>query len=380
MAATVTLDALRDLASFRAAKGCAISLYLDLDPQVAINPGDVKSRVNSLLDVGGRNGGFDASNMTREQKIAFKDDVERIKDYFDTEFDRSGARSFALFCSSLDNLWQPLPLASEVADDIRIGRELYLAPLVPALGRGEGALVAFVGRERGQLFRLRAGNLEELVDQTEDAPSQHDQGGWSQARYQRHIDELVAQHIKRVLVEIDRRVRREPSLRLVMVASDSVRSEVESRLSPEAARAVVGWMAVEAHADVPQLLEAVTPLLEDARVDEEREALERWRAEASREGRAAAGWEQTLEAASDGRVELLLVHQNAGHDAFQCPACGRAQVTNGNCPLDGTRMEKREDGLDLAVHQTLQHGGRVFVTQASDDLMPVGGIGALLRY
>ena len=380
MASTVTLDRLRELAAFRAAKGCAISLYVDLDPQVAVNPGDVKSRVNSLLDAGGRNGGFDTAAMTRDQKIAFKDDLDRIRQYFSDEFDRSGARGFALFCSGLDNLFQPLPLASEVAEDVRVGRELYLAPLVPVVGRGEGALVAVIGRERGQLFRLRAGGLEEIHDQTEEAPSQHDQGGWSQSNYQRHIDEIVVQHIKRVIEQIDRRVRREPSLRLVIVANESVRAEVEGRLSPEAHKAVVGWTTAEAHAEGPQLLEVVKPVLEEARAGEERAALERWREEASREGRAAAGWEQTLEAASDGRVELLLVQQNVNREAYQCPACGRGQIANGNCPLDGTRMERRPDGLDLAVHQTLQHGGAVFVASSGEDLGPVEGIGALLRY
>src|SRR4051794_41688662 len=110
MATATTSDVLRDLAGFRAAKGCAISLYLDLDPQTTINPGDVQTRVNSLLDVGGRNAGFDSDSLTREQKNALKEDVDRIKQYFSTDFDRSGMRAFALFSSSLDNLWKELPL------------------------------------------------------------------------------------------------------------------------------------------------------------------------------------------------------------------------------------------------------------------------------
>jgi len=151
-------------------------------------------------------------------------------------------------------------------------------------------------------------------------------------------------------------------------------------LSPEARKAVIGWTSAEAHADAPQLLAVVEPIVDEARAEDERRALERWREEASREGRATAGWEQTLEAASDGRVELLLVGGNANHAAFQCPACGRGQLTNGNCPLDGARMERRDDGLDVAVHQTLQHGGSVCVADHHDDLAPVEGIGALLRY
>ena len=91
-----------------------------------------------------------------------------------------------------------------------------------------------------------------------------------------------------------------------------------------------------------------------------RKSIERWREEAGRNARAASGWEQTLEAASDGRVELLLFQKGVDHPAFRCPACGRAAIEGGSCPLDGTRLEATDAGLDLAVHQTLAHGGAVW--------------------
>jgi hypothetical protein len=43
-------------------------------------------------------------------------------------------------------------------------------------------------------------------------------------------------------------------------------------------------------------------------------------------------------------------------------------------------MERRTEGLDLAVHQTLAHGGSVWAVQHHQDLEPVEGIGALLRF
>jgi hypothetical protein len=43
-------------------------------------------------------------------------------------------------------------------------------------------------------------------------------------------------------------------------------------------------------------------------------------------------------------------------------------------------MEERNDGLNLAVHQTLAHGGTVLALRHQQDLEPVEGIGALLRY
>src|SRR5436190_2179705 len=79
-----------------------------------------------------------------------------------------------------------------------IGPELWLTPLAGQLRRGEGALVAVVSRERGVLYRLQDGRLEEIADETEEVPGQHDQGGWSQARYRRHIDNIVLHHLKSV--------------------------------------------------------------------------------------------------------------------------------------------------------------------------------------
>jgi peptide chain release factor subunit 1 len=380
MATASSPEILRELAGFRAAKGCAISLYLDLDPQTTINPGDVQTRVNSLLDGGGRSAGFESDSLTREQKVALKEDVDRLKRFFATDFDRSGMRAFALFASGLDNLWVPLPLPCPLSDVVRLGRELYLAPLLATIGRGEGALVAVVGRERGEVYCLRGGRLQEVANETENVPNQHDQGGWSQARYQRHVDEVVARHIRHVADAIDKRIRRDPSTQLVIVANEEIRSEIEGELATESKNAICGWATAEAHATGQELLDAALPVLERARAEQERQALDRWREEAARDGRAAAGWERTLEAASDGRVELLLVQKRANHEAYECPQCGRGSISAGNCPLDGTWMDKRPDGLDLAVHRTLEHGGSVWLAQHGEDLAPVEGIGALLRY
>jgi hypothetical protein len=43
-------------------------------------------------------------------------------------------------------------------------------------------------------------------------------------------------------------------------------------------------------------------------------------------------------------------------------------------------MEEEENGIDLAVHQTLGYGGRAWALRRVQDLDPVEGIGALLRY
>ena len=380
MTTTVSLESLRDLAAFRAQKGCAISLYLDLDPSVSPTAGDTATRVNSLLDQAAKSHGATRGDLAHEVRQGLKADLERLERFLADELDRDGAHGLAVFAAGLDNVWSVLPLASSVPDAARVADDFLLAPLVPLLGRGNGALVAVVNREQGRLLALREGRLDEIVDRTEDAPSRHDQGGWSQARFQRHIENVAHEHYKAVAAELERAFRRLDRPRIVIACSDDVRPEFAAALQTEVADAVIGWTAVEQHAGPAELQEAAQPLLEQWRADRESELVERWREETGRGARGVAGWEATLEAASDGRIEILLYEEGVRRDAFRCPACGRASAGAGSCPLDGTTMEPRDDGLDLAVRLTLTHGGEVRALEHRRDLDPVEGIGAILRY
>jgi peptide chain release factor subunit 1 len=381
MVRTITWDELRGLAAFEATQGRAISLYLDLDPSVSPTPGEAHTRLNSLLDQAAKSAAATSERLARDQREALRADFDRIRRYFDQEFARDGARGLALFCDSPDDLWATWPLIDSVRDEIRIDTRLYLAPLARLVGRGDGALVVVVSREQGRFYRLRGGRLEEVTDLSDEQPRRHDQGGWSQARFQRHVDELAADHVRTVADELDRIVRRaHGNVEVVVISPEETWAELSDTLSQPVRAALAGWTQAEAHASAAELLGLATPVLERARAEKERALLERWREEAGRNGRATAGWADTLAAASDGRVETLLVSDGADREAWRCPACGRASADPGECPLDGTVMERVEKGADAAVHQALRHGGTVWVAQAAQDLGPAEGIGALLRY
>jgi peptide chain release factor subunit 1 len=381
VAGSITWEQLRELAAFRSEQGCAVSLYLNLDPREVPTAADLATRTRSLLGRAERQLEERRKALSHDEREALKADLERLATWFDAQFQRDGAHGVAVFSAGLDNLFTSLLLPWPVEDDAHIGAQLYLAPLVRLVGRGDGARVAYVGRERGDVYRLRGGQLVPLADQTTEVPGRHDQGGWSQARYERHIEEIVDRHLREVADTLDRCVRKLRGVRVVLVGPEETRSAFEDILSHEVRSCLVGWASAEAHADKEGLLAAAQPLLDEWRSGRVDELLARWREEAAKNGRAATGWEETLEAASDGRVELLLVQDGADQPAYECPACGRASLTNGTCPLDGTTLERADRGLDLAVHQTLTHGGTVQVIgEEHHDLDPVGGVAALLRF
>jgi peptide chain release factor subunit 1 len=378
MATVVTEGLLRELAAFRAENGCAISIYVDFDTYATPTVPSEKSKFHSRVDEAKKLADARARDRGRECRYALEADFQRIKAWGESEFDRDGAGSLAVFASSADGLFRIVPLVERVADGWEVGPELWISPLAGQLGRGNGSLVAVVSRERGVLYRVHDGRLEEASDDTEEVPGQHDQGGWSQARYQRHIENIVLRHLKTVGVEIDKTVHnRRPHV--VVVAPEEMRSDFESKLSHEARDAIIGWVSADAHANETELLRMVQPLLDEARAREDEATLERWKAERGRGGKVAGGWKQTLAAASDARIEVLLVAEGARHPAWSCPKDGRAYADGGTCPLDGTKLEQRDDAVDLAVHHTVLHGGS-FVRYGAGALGDADGIGAILRF
>ncbi len=380
MAETISWDELRDLARFRTERGCAISMYLNLDPGDMPSAGDVQTEIKSLLDAGERSEAARREDLTHEQRQGLRADFDRIRTYFETEFNRDGAQGAAVFCAGLDEGWHTFSLVEPVEDAIKVGGEFYLAPLVPLIGRGSGALVAMVGREKGQIFRLREGRLEEIVDRSEEQPRRHDQGGWSQKRLQQHADNLALEHLREVAQHLDRLVRKYRRPHVVVICGEELRTQFADALAKESRDAIVGWANADAHATPAELLAVVTPALEGAREEHIAGVLERFREEAGRHGRASTGWAATLEAASDGRVEVLLFAAANERHAWKCPRCGRLAAEAGECPLDGTAMDEHESAIDLVVHQTLAHGGTLEPLRDRQDLDPVEGIGALLRF
>ena len=114
--APLTWDTLRELAGFRSEKGCAVSLYVDLDPSTAPTAADIETRFNSLLNEAERHA--DAQDYDHEQKQALLRDLNRVRVWWEADFDRSGTNGVAVFASSLDGLWEVLSVPDPVPDEV----------------------------------------------------------------------------------------------------------------------------------------------------------------------------------------------------------------------------------------------------------------------
>ncbi len=367
----------RELASFQAVNGVVLSLYFGFDPAVTLTGDEVATRLGSLLEHAKRTGAEVSERQGHAARLAFDADLERARKEV---LRRLGPASVACFADSADGLWRAYEVRGPLPDLAEVRPSPYLVPLVAAPAE-ERAIVAAVGRERGEIFELRNGRLEQVADLSEDQPRRHRDGhAWQQPSLERHVDELARAHLRRVATNLDALLRGWRGARLVLAGEQEHIAALLALLSQDARTAVAGVVHPEAHAGPTDLLSLALSVLERRRQDNESELVERWGEAAGSADRAVHGWADTLAAASDGRIELLLFRDGVTRGAFACRACGRASASAGNCPLDGQPLEECADGLDLAVRLTLTHGGEARAVRHREDLDPAGGIGALVRF
>lgn len=374
-------ETLRRLAGYESGGAPVLSVYVNLDPSEFALADARSTAIRSLVDDAHRriegNGDLDHG-----QRTAGLEAVRRVRDWLEgPSFDASGAHGLAVFCGG-DDLFEALRLPRPVESEVMVGTRPFVEPLVD-MATGGGWCVLLVNREAARVFRGSADRLDEVASIGERPPrGQHDQGGWSQARYERTIVEDLDDHVKRTADLLHRRFKRAPFEHLVLGSTRELAPRVENRLHPSLRGLVVGRIDVDVeHASPDDVLASARPLMETEDRRAEEEALERLR-ERMTDGRAAGGLEDVLGALTERRVETLLLEDGFSATGGVCPRCGwLGPERHGTCPADGAEMERREDIVEVVIGRALAQSAAVRVARHSgDELHRLGGIAAILRF
>ena len=372
-------ELLRRLAEWQNDGRPVTSVYLDVDGRRHPRRAEYLVRARDLL----RKARDAAEREGRERHAAVCRDVARIESYLEGEFDRKSVRGLALFSCADAGLWEDVPMAQALRDRVVVGDRPHLLPLEAALEMAETICIAIVDRAKARLWLSRLGAVEEVSEILDDVPGQHDQGGWAQARMQRHIEEHVQRHLKHVAGVLFRMHEEGRFDRVVLSGPDEVVAELERELHDYVRRVIAGRVSLAMAAPPNDVLEQAIEVERELERARELEAIDRLRAEiASGNGRAVAGLEATLEALETGRVGTLVVPAELRAVGFRCPSCGHLamEAPSDGCPVCGSPMDGGADLVEEAVESALRRGARVETLGGSTELDELGGIGALLRF
>jgi len=368
-------DQLRSLAELRLDRPVVLSLYLNLDPSQFATPPARKTSVRSLLDEAERRL-REGNGLSHEDKVALQASLERATSFLENELPSDGAHGVAVFASEPNDLFEALKLPRSVPNRVAIGHSPLVGPLA-RLARRERWCLALVNRRDARIFRGSPDGLREVQQIHDDVSGQHDQGGWSQARYQRGIEKEKDDHLKVTGDALLRHFKRQPFERLIVGGPREVVTDFEQKLHHYLRERLAGRIEVDVeHSKADQVLEAARPLIEKLEHRRELEALEKLGE------RGAGGLEDVLPPLNERRVEVLIVdEQFGGVTGVQCLVCGWLGLEGDRCPADGSEVVELEDLTEAMIELSVQQSADLLaVHHERGALEAYGGAAALLRF
>jgi peptide chain release factor subunit 1 len=368
-------DRLRSLAELRFERPVVLSLYLNLDPSEFATPPARKTAVRSLIDEAERRV-RERNGLSHDDKASLQASLERASAFLQNDLPSDGAHALAVFVSEPDGLFEALKLPRSVQNQVAISHTPLVGPLA-RLARRERWCVTLVNRRDARIFRGSPDGLREIEHIHDDVSGQHDQGGWSQARYQRSIEKEKDDHLKDTCDALMRHFRRQPFERLIVGGPREVATDFESKLHKYLGERLAGRIDVDVeHSSADQVLASARPLIEKLEQAREREALERLGE------RGVPGLEAVIEPLNERRVELLLLdEQFGGVTGVQCPECGWLGLEGKRCPADGSELMQLDDLTEAMIELSVQQSAELLaVHHERSALERHGGAAALLRF
>jgi peptide subunit release factor 1 (eRF1) len=207
-------------------------------------------------------------------------------------------------------------------------------------------------------------------------------GGWSQARYQRRVENAHASHAKEAIERLEAIVRQD-NIQYVILAGDPQMAPVlQEHMPKHLADKLVDVMKLDLKSSDHEIFQATLDRMreEDAKTDAEK--VERLLREYRSRGLGVVGPDATLEALANGQVDELLISAGLEETHGEEQAIEAILAPEVPDSTGGTDSDEPRKVLlaDLLVTRAKQTDATVSFIEDAELLKEVGGVGGFLRW
>jgi peptide chain release factor subunit 1 len=257
----------------------------------------------------------------------------------------------------------------------------HLYPLARLVDQYRRYAVVLADTNRAQIFVFAAGRAVER-EELQNVKTKHTRvGGWSQARFQRHVENYHLQHAKEVIDNLERIVRDENIEHIILAGDEAtviplLREQMPKMLEEKVIEALSLGIDTPEHELLEESLTAFRR--HDSLTDMEK--VERLLNEYRADDLGVAGVPDTLAALSNGQVEEVLIAAKAESIQFdkeEVEKVLKLYDVDGAVPEE---LDQRTVADELVRRANVLSSARVTFIEDSTRLERLGGVGAFLRY
>lgn len=371
-------EQLNRLAAFEPTGLPVVSLYLDTQPD---QHGRDNYDVFVRREFRDRSRGYAANTPERH---SLELDFARIEEYLRTEL-RPSANGVALFASSGNGgFFEAVQLAVPLNEHwLYIADQPQLYPLARLDSQHPRYAAVLVDTASARIFVFATGQLvTEREVKGEKTRSRGGPGGWSQARYQRRVENAHLHLVKEVVDVLDRVVREEAIPAVILAGDEVALPLIKDQLPKALAEKVIDDIHLPAFAAAHDVLSATLDVLARHNVESDKERVAEAVAAYRSRGLGVVGVRPTLEALEKGQVEELLI--SASPTAI-LPPQEKGQPRTGvdaTIERDGAMLSPDREAkvADELVTKAKQTAAKITFIEDASLLQEFGGVAALLRF
>ena len=316
-------------------------------------------------------------------------DLERINRYLENELQPS-SNGVAMFACSAGELFETVQLGAPIDQhSLYIGDRPHLYPLARLESQYPRYAVVVTDTNSARILVIATGEVVATREVKGVKTRRNSQGGWSQARFQRHIANFHLQHVKEVIDALDRIVQQEGLTQIVLSGDEVVTPLLREQMPKHLADKVVEHVRLDTRAPLDDVLETTLEAMKRQSERTDREKVEAAIGGYRAGGLGVVGPEATLEALMKRQVEELLVTASVNNLRALSPT---AQAAANDAGLTEPAVETAVAGeaaqgapevvrlADELVTQAKQNAARITFIEDPELLQRHGGVAALLRF
>ncbi len=308
--------------------------------------------------------------LSGEEQKNFVKTIDTINEFLKKNINFKGA----IFASNKYQYFKTIQLPVKLNNSLIVDSSPYIRPLARILDEWESFTLILLNSNYSKIFSVSLGKVEQEKNLSADIMNKHKKGGFSQARFQR----LRKGAINAFFSEVEEALTKVADNQIVLAGPGQAKIHFKDMLSKNLQDRIVATIDVSVD-DEKELLKQSINLISELEEKKSTGAVQQLKEEILKDGLATYGIEQTLEAAKNGQVELLIIQKDYKIKGIICEHC--QVVRKGlikNCPVCGGPVSE----IDV-IEEILEFAKRTDAAiefTDGEELAKLGYIGAILRF
>lgn len=367
---------LKKLSEVEASNSPFISVYLNTQPN---EHGRDDFNVFLKKQLSEHQAEFEEDSTERE---SFDRDVEKIKEF--AEKIKPSANGVAIFaCDGANGFFKTIQFDVPFEKDrFYVFDRPHIYPLARLIDQNPRYAVVLADTNSAHIYVIQRGRIIDEEDIKNEITNRSEVGGWSQARYQRHVDEVHKKHAKEVIENLQNIVREDDIRQIILAGNEEVVIPIlRDELTDELESKLVGTVRADVNAPKDELWEKVEQAVHQHDMLKDKEKIDYFNEQNYDDGFCVGGAEKTLQALENGQVQELYLTAKFNEIKFNENQVKK--ILENYAAGDDSKMPDIKEGRQIAdelIRLALQSAERVRFIEDENLLEEVGGVGALLRY